>query len=161
MKLLLIIFLGVLCCSCKQNRTQVPLVENLEINTTNDLNWLIGDWVRTGEKEGNKTYEYWKQNSDNEYVGMGCTLQGRDTIWKEDILLKKGVDGWAFEVIGIGDSISTIFLLTELGKDKFICVNDSNEFPKRIEYAFDGNHINAIISGGGPTIPFQFEKMKQ
>lgn len=123
--------------------------------------WLLGSWKRVGEKEGNQTYEYWRQNEEDNFVGMGCTLKGTDTIWREDILLARNANGATFEVVGLGDTVATVFKITEMTKNKFVCENEQNEFPKKIEYAFDGKNINAEISGGGPTIPFHFIRMKQ
>ena len=159
MKYILLFFALVLAISCKQkNTTQSPIEA---FNSTNEItpNWLIGSWERLGGKEGKKTYEYWNQNEAGEFIGMGCTLEGVDTIWKEDILLSKHSDEWQFNVTGLGDTIATSFLITAFEENRFVGENELNEFPKKIEYTFDGKNINAVISGGGPTIPFNFKKM--
>jgi hypothetical protein len=54
----------------------------------------------------------------------------------------------------------TKFKMSELKSDKFVCVNDTIDFPKRIEYWKNGEKINATVSGGDLTIPFEFERMK-
>ena len=161
MKYLTYIFIGLLFFSCKeQTKPQNPTAVEASIEVEN-FEWMLGNWERVGEKEGQKTYEFWTKNNDKEYIGMGCTLKGLDTIWREDVLLADNGNGWNFEVVGLGDSIATVFKLTKINKAGFICENAQNEFPKKIEYAFDGKNINAVISGGGPTIPFNFVKMKQ
>ena len=146
------------CGEIKKQGNKTTEVLKIQSDTPD---WLLGSWERVGEKEGNQTYEYWNQNNKGEFIGMGCTLNGGDTIWREDVLLSEGENGWTFEVVGLGDSEATVFKVTHMAKDKFVCKNDQNEFPKKIEYAFDGNNINAVISGGGPTIPFNFVRMKQ
>ena len=50
--------------------------------------------------------------------------------------------------------------MSELKSDKFVCVNDTIDFPKRIEYWKNGEKIYATVSGGDLTIPFEFERMK-
>jgi len=157
MKYLICVFLFLAFFNCKEKEK----VETENKVTIENLDWLLGNWERVGEKEGNKTYEYWEQNSQSDYVGIGCTLKRLDTIWREDVLIAKGDMGWNFDVRGLGDTVSTIFKITEITKNSFTCENDLNEFPKKIEYAFDGENINAVISGGGPTIPFNFVRMKQ
>ena len=159
MKYTIIIFVIFLAISCKQNSTkQSPSEERIQPQEITP-NWLLGSWERLGEKEGKKTYEYWMKNEAGDFIGMGCTLEGLDTVWKEDILLTNSNGGWNFNVIGLGDTSTTSFMITHLDKKSFICENEINEFPKKIEYAFDGKNINAVISGGGPTIPFNFKKM--
>lgn len=156
MRYLVCVFLLISFYSCKEkNNIQTEKTVKVE-----NLDWLLGNWERVGEKEGNKTYEYWKLNGEEEYVGIGCTLKGLDTIWKEDVLISQNDQGWNFDVMGLGDTVSTIFKITEITKNSFTCENDLNEFPKKIKYVFDGKNINAVISGGGPTVPFNFVKMK-
>lgn len=150
---ILSIIIGVACNSTPTKKEQPA---QKEIEKIEAPNWLIGNWERTGEEEGKKTYEQWKSGKNGELIGMGCTLQGQDTIWKEDIVLDKKGRDWFFSVTVLGNSTATVFQVTELKKNEFVCVNEENEFPKKIKYAFDGKHINAEISGGGPTIPFNF-----
>ena len=159
MKYSLLFLVLILAVSCKQKQAEQLPIEDPMVAPDITPDWLIGSWERIGEKEGKKTYEYWKQNQAGEFIGMGCTLEGIDTIWKEDILLSNQKQGWEFSVTGLGDTIPTSFLITNLEENRFVCENELNEFPKKIEYVFDGENINAVISGGGPTIPFNFKKM--
>lgn len=159
MKYTILIIGIILAISCKQSNNKLALAEDRILAEEISPNWLIGSWERLGEKEGKKTYEYWKQNGAGEFIGMGCTLEGVDTVWKEDILLAKDNDGWKFSVTGLGDTIATSFLISQMDEKSFICENKLNEFPKQIAYTFDGKNINAVISGGGPTIPFNFKKI--
>lgn len=141
--------------SCKESK---PRTTEFNTDTQYEPKWLIGNWERIGEKGEKKTYEQWKKKKDGLFIGMGCTLAGTDTVWKENVILSKKNDIWTFEVTGLGDSIPTVFTITEMIKDKFICVNEANDFPKIIEYAFVNDEIHAEISGGGPAIPFNFKR---
>ena len=150
--------------SCKSEKKQHEFDSSDKTEEKSDelpLDWLIGSWKRVGEKKGNQTYEYWNRKNDDTLIGVGCTLQGADTVWREDILLIKRADGWKFEVTGLGDSLATVFAVTQLESDNFICENQENDFPKKIQYTFDGTNINATISGGGDPIPFNFVPLKQ
>jgi hypothetical protein len=160
MKYLLIIITLFISVSCNQSKTKISTTELLESSIENKPFGLVGNYERFGEKEGQKTYESWTMNEAGEFIGIGCTLKGGDTIWKENIVLSEENGEWTFDVIGLGDTTTTSFLVTLMEKNRFICVNDLNEFPKKIEYAFDGKGINAEISGGGPTIPFNFKRLK-
>jgi len=156
MKYMIYLFIGLLYFSCKeQNKPQNPPAVK-EMKNEANFEWILGNWQRIDDKAGNKTYEAWQKNQAGEYLGLGCRIKGQDTVWKEDILLSRDGEEWNFSVVGLGDSIATVFKLTKINKNGFICENAKNEFPKIIEYAFDGEKINAVISGGGPTIPFTF-----
>ncbi len=141
--------------TCSQENTNQK--EKPEVTTTiNNLDWLLGSWNRTNNEEGKKTFEYWTKKSPEEYVGLGYTLQGQDTVFKEEMRLLKSNMAWKFEVITAGDKASTIFPITKKTKDSFVCENQANEFPKKIEYYMNGKNLEAKISGGDMEVLFTF-----
>lgn len=137
-----IILLCVACASTKE-----PL----------KFDWLLGSWERTNNTEGTKTYEYWTKNSDTEYVGLGCTLKKRDTVFKEKMRLYKQDELWNFEVTGVNEG-ATIFKCTTLTELSFSSENKANDFPKTIQYLLEGDTLKAIISDDTNEIPFVFVK---
>lgn len=151
--------LFILSCN-NQKKQQSATQENIE-NRIENFDWLLGNWKRLDDKNDKQTYEYWVKASDDLYIGMGCTLANQDTVWREDVLLKKHIDYWNFEVTGKGDSTATLFKLSQITNTGFTCKNPLNEFPKKIEYKRDGEKLKAVISEGGPTIPFTFEALKE
>jgi len=136
-----------------------PLIKVSKITKDADFSWLLGSWQRVNEKEGQQTFEYWKQASNELYVGMGCTLKEGDTIWKENIELQKVGKDWNFEVKGKGETQPTVFTLTKIEKEGFVCENPENEFPKIISYQKSDTGLSAIISGGGSDITFEFKRI--
>ena len=156
MKQLILLLLVLSFVACKsETKEEVKDTQEAKEQTA-DFNWLVGEWKRIGEKEGKQTYEYWKNVDQNAYKGLGCTIQNGDTIWREDIMLSSSGTSWNFAVTTIGDSVATVFKLTEIKKGGFVCENEMNEFPKKIEYARAAENLNALISGGGPNIAFNF-----
>ena len=137
----------------------MPKPEQTQKSTNEDFSWLLGSWQRTNEEEGRQTFEHWKKQSKHEFNGIGCTLKGGDTIWQEAMKLRKLGNHWNFEVVGKGDTESTVFTLTEMSDESFTCENPENEFPKVISYAKTATGLKAVISGGGPDIAFDFEKI--
>lgn len=135
----------------------VPLSTDQFKTKKEDFSWLLGAWKRTNEKEGQQTFEYWKKQDKNRFIGLGCTLKNGDTLWKENIVLHKK-DSWRFEVTGQGEDKPTVFILTEVGESSFTCQNPENEFPKVIRYQRSNSGLTAVISGGGPNITFEFKK---
>jgi len=124
-----------------------------------DFSYLLGSWKRTNEEAGKETFEQWSKINDELYVGLGYTMMASDTIWKEDVELRRSEDHWHFEVIGQGDSIPTPFKVTKIQASAFECYNPVNEFPKTIRYARDGALLKATISDGETKIPFVFTKL--
>lgn len=131
-------------CSC--NNTQET-----------QFNWLLGNWERTNDSNENKTYEYWSKKSDTEYIGLGCTLKNKDTIFKENIHLIKEKEQWVFKVIGVNEK-PTLFPLSNISNSSFTCENPKNDFPKKIHYSLDGKKLKATISDSKKEIPFLFKK---
>jgi len=157
MKYITLIFFAQICISCNQNsnRDQAPATDPVNVG---NFDWLLGSWVRTNDQEGNLTYEHWTRNSGTEYIGLGCTLQDGDTIFKEHLRLVKSDDIWNFEVTGINES-PTSFLVIRQAEYRFACENMNNEFPTNIEYSFQDSVLYARISGGENEISFLFEKI--
>jgi len=123
------------------------------------FDWLLGNWERTNDSEGNKTYEYWAKKSDTEYIGFGCTLKNKDTVFKETIRLIKEKEQWIFKVIGVNES-PTLFPISSLTKTSFTCKNPENEFPKQIVYSLEEGYLKAVISSNDILVPFLFKKKK-
>ena len=136
-----------------------PVIKTSKLSKDANFSWLLGSWERVNEKDGKQTFEHWKQTSKELYLGMGCTLKEGDTIWKETIELRKLGKNWNFEVKGKGELQPTVFTVTKIEKEGFVCENPENEFPKLISYKKSKTGLNAMISGGGPDITFDFKKI--
>ncbi len=145
--------------SCKNNTSaeadKVTITKEIE-----NFDWLLGDWQRTNETEGKSTFEHWKKVNDSLYKSLAYTMKDQDTIWLENVNLTKNNDTWSFDVKGKGDNKATSFIVSEMDAESFTCVNDKNEFPKKIIYFKNGTNIRAEISGGDMMIPFEFDRIK-
>jgi len=125
--------------------------------SSNHFDWLCGSWVRTNDEEGYRTYEHWIKNSNTEYIGLGCTLQDGDTVFKENLRIIKTGKEWNLEVSGVNEN-PTLFLLINRTDNSFICENKLNEFPKLIEYSIEDSLLLAKISGGDREVSFSFQR---
>lgn len=124
-----------------------------------NFDYLLGNWKRSNEKEGKKTFEHWTKKSNSEYRGNGFTLLDGDTIWQENIVLMLYNGSWEYRVTGKGEEQPTVFWLTSIEKEGFTAENPENEFPKKITYRKPGEKLHATISGDDMEIPFEFEKI--
>ena len=123
-----------------------------------NLDWLIGNWERTNDEAGQKTFENWRKDSAEIYIGEGFTLAENDTIFIEDLKIMKIDDIWNFEVTGVNES-PTYFKFINDTENSFTCENKLNDFPKTIMYSFDNNMLTVIISDDSNKIIFSFVKI--
>ena len=124
-----------------------------------NFSYLLGSWKRINEEAGKETFEHWEKINDERYRGLGYTMMASDTVWKEEVELRRSEGHWHFEVMGQGDSIPTPFKVTKIDATGFECYNPVNEFPKTIEYWRDGALLKASVSDGETEIPFDFKKI--
>ena len=146
MKKILVVFLLIACISCGQE------------NTTPNLDWILGNWQRTNDNKDKQTFEHWEKISNQEYVGLGFTLQGKDTVFKENMKLLPIEGVWNLEVTGVNEK-PTLFYFTKQNENSFVCENPNNEFPKKIEYHFFDKKLKAKVSAGEMEVAFDFEKI--
>lgn len=156
MTAIVILFLS----SCTSNNNEESKTQNNEISkSTENFDWLLGNWKRNNEKENRETFEIWKKKNNSEYYGIGFTLQNNDTIKQEKIKLTKLNNNWILEVKVPEEIESITFNLTSIGNKEFICENKEIDFPKKIKYWKNGTKINALVSGDEMEIPFEFERI--
>jgi len=146
---LILIFQIILTASCNDNSSE----------REQNFDWLIGNWVRTNNEEEKTTFENWEKQSDSAYIGFSYTMQQNDTVWQENIALIKEEAHWSFNVTGEGEAEPTKFKVVKIGEENFICENQANEFPKKIEYSIKGDFLHAVISGNDMEVLFDFEKI--
>ena len=124
-----------------------------------NFDWLLGNWKRTNDQEGLQTFEHWEKVNDTVLKGLGYILKESDTVWQESIRLIKSKDDWNFEVSDQDADEPTIFKVTKIEMESFTCENKANEFPKKIRYAKVEKGLNAVISGEGKVVLFQFTRL--
>ena len=147
--------------ACTSNNDKKTEVEKVEVTAmAENFDWLLGSWKRINDEEGNKTFEVWNKESDTAYYGHGYTLQDKDTISQERITLIKSDKRWRVGVIGTGETTPTVFEVTSIEKDRFVCENPAIVFPKKIQYWKEGDNIKATVAGDDMEISFEFEKIK-
>ncbi|MDR2236112.1 MAG: DUF6265 family protein [Chryseobacterium sp.] len=157
---LLIVSAALLVLSCNQSaktNQNSPEAQPEKVNTAN-FDWLAGKWKRSNEQAGKETFENWNKISPTEYSGIGFTLQKGDTINQETMKLVNHNGEWSLLVKTPEEKQPTEFRMTEMKNNEFVCINDSLDFPKRIQYQSEGKKLKAVISNEKMKIPFEFEK---
>lgn len=145
----------ILTVSCKQDKK-----EN-QTTSAQSFDYLLGNWARTNDEAGQKTFESWAKENDTVYNGVCYTLKSNDTIWQENVRLSKSGNDWNYAVTPKGETTVTPFKLTKMDSGGFVCRNEKNKFPKQIQYVVSADKIHAVISGDGDMqVPFEFDRVK-
>jgi len=129
--------------------------------STENFDFLIGEWERTNEDAGRRTLETWVKPDATTYLGHSYTLQGADTVWQEHTVLSPIAGAWHLQVRLMGETQSTDFKVTESDARSFTCENPQNEFPRTIRYERAGAELHAEISGGGDPVAFLFAPVNE
>ena len=159
MKKSLFLLITILVLSCHQN-SKINQTENAELKSGNveNFDWLNGKWKRLNEEAGKETFEHWDKISENEYSGIGFTIQKGDTIKQEKLDLIKTDGKWSLIVKVPVEKESISFAMSEIKSNEFTCINDSIDFPKKIKYWSEGEMLKAKISNDEIGISFEFKK---
>jgi len=150
-KFLTIILLGLINGFSAFSQTTMSSLSTLE--------WLIGKWERTDVKAGQTSYENWTRNTPDEFVGIGITLQGIDTVFVENLKFVVDQDTVYYVAEVSHNPAPVYFRLTKFSQSGFVSENPNHDFPKKIEYRLDNNSLVAIISGNGESRQFHFQKV--
>lgn len=124
-----------------------------------NLDWMTGNWVRIDDTDGQQTFEHWEVLQDGNIIGKGFTLEKLDTVFTENMELRK-VNGIQSLVVTGVNANPTIFEFIEQNKSSFLSENSENEFPKRIEYKRIEDTLKAIISDEERAFVFTFVNQK-
>ena len=148
--------------SCKKKEQQEAVLPQIQTETETKqiapLDWLLGHWKRTNDKEGRATFEFWQKTNSFQYDGIGYTLEQGDTLSKEYMQFFQTDGQWNLVVKTLDDADSVEFKMTELKENAFVCVNETHDFPTHIAYQWNGNTLKAKISNQEIAIDFNFVK---
>ena len=136
----LFLLLPFLACAPKEEKKKFPLIEK--------ANWFLGEWENKS-KMGDFT-EKWEKLSDSTFMGESFIMQGKDTVFHENVLLEQRTDSLFYNVSVKGNKgdDTTAFYLTSSTDDQLIFENPKHDFPNKIVYNLVGkDSILASIHG--------------
>jgi hypothetical protein len=142
-------------CNTKPTNNSAKNDKNAE-----NFDWLLGKWKRTNEIQPKETFEYWEKVNETEYHGIGFSIQAKDTVSQEKMIIIKTNHAWNLRVKVPNEKEFTNFEITKITDNQFECKNDSLSFPKLIKYWKNGNHINALVEGDSLKLSFEFERIE-
>ena len=141
MRVLVFIFCLLIISSCStEEKVQKP-------------SFLLGEWIRTNDKEDKVTYEIWKSN----FTGLGITLKEKDTVFKEVLSIVSINKELMLKVEGVNPT-PTLFKFTNQTDTSFVAENPTHDFPTKIEYWLESKQLKARVSNKEFGIDFVFKK---
>ncbi len=123
-----------------------------------DLKSLEGSWVTY---EGSLFNEYWEVVNDSLMVGMGYSLNGGDTAFKEYIKIYFQLDDVFYAARFDDEEAFTSFKMEEAGENEWKFVNAENEYPNILRYKFiNDTLLTASISNirGNKEVLFKMKR---
>lgn len=123
----LVLLLSFLCaCGHKEEKKDYALV--------NKASWFLGEW-HCDSSYGNFT-EKWEKLSDSTMIGESNIVKGKDTIFKENIVLEQRNDSLFYNVLikDKNQEENTSFYLTESTDNQLVFENPKHDFPTKIIY---------------------------
>lgn len=156
MKKFVYLIAGIILIGCSQHNQQI-----IDEDNKTNLDWFVGNWIRTNEDPDMQTFENWKKISDHEYLGFGYTLKENDTVFQEKMEFIENEGTWILHVTMPKNPQPTSFKVTEITDSTMVCVNEKNDFPNKIHYWKDEATLKATISNQELEMLFVFEKIKK
>lgn len=129
-----------------------------ECNSLDSLSWLLGEWVAEGEKSAFR--ETWTSRSPTTWEGQGIQTSKAmpANASSEELRLVKMKDGVFYVAKVSHNPLPIAFRLNECEGARFAFVNPAHDFPRRIEYARQGeDQLRVRVSDGadgGFTLDF-------
>ena len=132
-----------------QNKTKYQDFINFE--------WMSGDWYMRGD--GYTIYEHWDGKSEHVMEGYSISTNDKgDTLGREELRIIK-IDNEYFYIAKPSKKKNpTTFKMTVDSVRKVSFYNESNEFPKLIEYKRMGDSLIAKISSDEKSMIFKFKR---
>jgi hypothetical protein len=141
---------------------QTAIMPMQQTPTIGRVAWLAGCWE---SKRGSRTIqEHWMAPLGNTMISMGRTVQGDSLTEFEQVIIRAGRDGLAYEAHPSGQA-STVFRATSATDDSVVFENLTHDFPQRVGYERRGADsvlawIAGTIRGRTRRIEFPYVRVK-
>lgn len=117
--------------------------------------WMSGDWYM--ENQGYTIHEHWDAKSEVVMEGFSVTTNEKgDTVGREELRIIKLEKEYFYIAKPRSKKIPTTFKMVLDSVRKVRFYNETNEFPKYIEYTRRGDSLIAKISNSDKKVVFRF-----
>ena len=108
------------------------------------LDWMAGSWVLVRGEE--RVAETWLGPGNGLLVGVNLTTKGERKSF-EFLRIADTPEGFSYYASPGGRSPATEFKLKERGERRVVFENAAHDFPQRVLYWREGDHLVARIEG--------------
>lgn len=124
------------------------------------LDWLLGNWQRTGMAAGTSGAEHWRRQA-GVLEGEGRSYRQGELRFQERLrIIDDG--GQLYYVADVaGNPAPVRFALVAQGVQSVVFENLQHDFPQRIAYQRNGRRLTATVSAGERVQVFAFEQAAQ
>ncbi|WP_312366803.1 DUF6265 family protein [Stenotrophomonas sp.] len=124
------------------------------------LDWLLGNWQRTGMAAGTSGAEHWRRQA-GVLEGEGRSYRQGELRFQERLrIIDEG--GQLYYVADVaGNPAPVRFALVAQGVQSVVFENLQHDFPQRIAYQRNGRRLTATVSAGERVQVFEFEQAAQ
>jgi len=125
----------------------------------NNLQKIAGSWTSYG---GTKFNEHWEKINDSLIKGIGFSLSGPDTVFSEQLCIKKTGDSIYYGALIDENKGYVYFKLEEAGRNYWIFINPGHDYPNIIEYKMHNDTLMEASTSnirGNKRIIFKLRKI--
>ncbi len=109
---------------------RAPLSSRPEEALLTNFYWLLGEWV--SETNGRQSVERWMLSDNRTLQGAGLLLQGKDTLFRENMSLRL-IDNRVYLFVALDDSRQPVrYELLEQKDNRAVFENKTIAFPQQI-----------------------------
>lgn len=124
------------------------------------LKWLLGEW--TSHDGESVTVESWSAVSSQTMEGSGVTREkSTDKVVHSESLRLVSMSGGVYYLAKVGHNpLPVAFKLVECDESHAVFENDGHDFPRKLDYQFDGEKklVVAVTGKDGKGFTLNFEK---
>jgi hypothetical protein len=112
--------------------------------TTADLKFMTGCWAF--EANGRRVEEHWLAPAGGSLLGVSRTVAGGKTADYEFLQIRDLPEGLTY-IAKPSNQPEARFVISSRTADEIVFENPAHDFPQRIRYRRDGDHLRARIEG--------------
>lgn len=113
----------------------------------NDLAWLAGCWEFNNSEKGLSITEQWMRPGGGLMIGAGRTVKGGTAVDYEFLRIADEAEGIFYIAKPRANKEETKFKLVRSTPGEAVFENPTHDFPQRIIYKLNGDHLKARIEG--------------
>lgn len=123
--------------------------------SSDGLDWMLGCWT----SEDGSSREVWVRHSDKRLIGFSATIHDNQFVFHETLSIDVKDDNILYQAHPKGQATTT-FTATGFEGTDISFLNPGHDYPQKVRYVREGNHLNATISLLDDSNPTSFPKMK-